>query len=163
MNITYTLTLNEYQEAVLQHYKSGKRPLFVAVYLGLATFIMLAGTDFSNTREVITNILIVFFAISFYLLFTRMISAYQAKRVYNKSTLLSEEVTLHVSGKGITQNKRASDKPLGWNHFTKRKENENFFLLYTNNHQFNVIPKRAMDTKQLEEFRAYLDKYMSNR
>ena len=163
MNISYKLTLNEYQEAVIQHYKAGKRPLFVAVYLGLATYVMLLGTDFSNTREVITNILIVFFAISFYLLFTRMISAYQAKRVYNKSALLSQEVTLHISGKGITENKTASDKPLGWDFFTKRKESEKFFLLYTSNHQFNAIPKRAMNKKQLEEFRAYLDKYMSNR
>jgi hypothetical protein len=163
MNITYKLTLNEYQEAVMYHYKKGKKPLLVAVYIGLATFIMLMGTDFSNVREVITNILMVFFAISFYLLFTRMISAYQAKRVYNKSSLLCEEVTLHISGKGITQNKKTSDNPLGWDYFTKRKENENFFLLYTNNHQFNVIPKRAMNEKQLEEFRTYLDKYMSNR
>jgi len=61
MNITYTLTQNEYQESVYYHYKAGKRPLIISVFLGLATFFILVGTDFSNTREVITNILAVFF------------------------------------------------------------------------------------------------------
>ena len=72
MLITYTLTQNEYQEAVYYHYKSGKRPLIISVFLGLATFFILVGTDFANTREVITNILTVFFAISAYLLFVRI-------------------------------------------------------------------------------------------
>ena len=80
MNITYKLTLNEYQEAANYHYKSGKRTLFIAIFLGFATFMLLVGTDFSNTREVITNILVTFFALSYYLLFTRMIRAYQAKK-----------------------------------------------------------------------------------
>jgi len=68
MNITYKLTLNEYQEAATFHYKSGKRPLLVAVFLGMATFMMIVGTDFSNTQEVINNILVTFFALSFYIL-----------------------------------------------------------------------------------------------
>lgn len=104
MNITYQLTLNEYQEAVNFHYKTGTRPLFVSLFLGLATFMLLVGTDFSNTHQVVNNILMVFFIIAFYLLFTRMLTAYQAKKVYNKSPLLSEEVTLHISAKGIKQN-----------------------------------------------------------
>ena len=60
MNITYQLTLNEYQEAVNFHYKNTKRPLFVSLFVGFATFMMLVGTDFSNTREVINNIFMVF-------------------------------------------------------------------------------------------------------
>lgn len=52
MNITYTLTLNEYQEAVNHHYKSGKRPLFVSLFLGMATFVMLVGTDFNPNYAV---------------------------------------------------------------------------------------------------------------
>ena len=160
MNITYKLTLNEYQEAVIHHYKTGKRPIFVAVYLGLATFIMLVGTDFSNVREVISNILMVFFAISFYLLFTRMISAYQAKRVYNKSPLLSHEVTLHISGKGIQQDKKSNEKSLAWEVFTKWKKSEKYYLIYTNNYQFNVIPQRIMNEKQIQELDGYLEKYL---
>ena len=160
MNITYKLTLNEYQEAATFHYKSGKRPLLVAVFLGMATFMMIAGTDFSNTREVINNILITFFALSFYILFTRMITAYQAKKIYQKSPLLSNEVTLHISGKGINLNEQGNSKILPWDTFKKWKENEKYILLYTNNYQFNVIPKRAMDEKQKEELEGYLTKYL---
>ncbi len=160
MNITYKLTLNEYQEAGIYHYKTGKRPLFVAVYIGFATFMILLGTNFSNTREVITNILIVFFAISFYLLFTRMITAYQAKKVYNKSPLLSNEVTLYISGKGIKQDKKNSDKILPWDVFTKWGKNEKYYLIYTSPYQFNVIPRRVLNEKQTKEIDAYLAKYL---
>ena len=160
MNVNYKLTLNEYQEAVNFHYKTGKRPLLIAVYIGFATFAMLVGTDFSNNREVMMNIFMVFFGISFYLLFTRIITAYQAKKIYNKSTLLSEEVTLHISGKGIKQNKKDNAKTLGWDLFSKWKENEKYVLMYTTSHQFNVIPKRAMNDKHIEELKSYLDKYL---
>jgi len=160
MNITYKLTLNEYQEAAILHYKRGKRPILVAVFLGMATFMMLIGTDFSNTREVIYNILMTFFALSFYILFTRMITAYQAKKVYNKSPILSKEVLLHISGKGINLDKNNDSNILPWDTFTKWKKNEKYYLLYTKLHQFNVIPVRAMDEKQNEELDAYLEKYL---
>lgn len=160
MNITYQLTLNEYQEAAAFHYKSGKRPLLVALFLGMATFMMIAGTDFNNTKEVIYNILMTFFALSFYILFTRMITAYQAKKIYQKSPLLSNEVTLHVSGKGINLNKQRDTKTLPWNTFRKWKENEKYILLYTNNYQFNVIPKRALNQKEEKELKDFLTKYL---
>jgi len=160
MHIDYKLTLNEYQEAANFHYKSGKRPLFIAVFVGMATFMMLAGTDFSNTHQVINNILITFFALAFYLLFTRMVTAYQAKKVYNKSPILSQEVSLRISGKGIRHDKQANGNTIPWNHFSKWKKNDKYYLLYTNPHQFNVIPVRAMNEAQRKELDAYLEKYL---
>lgn len=157
MTITYKLTLNEYQEAVNFHYKSGKRPLLIAVFLGFATFMMLVGTDFSNTREVINNIIITFFALSFYILFTRMITAYQAKKLYNKSPLLNEEITLRISGKGIKKN---NSETISWKNFRKWKKNEKHYLLYTNHYQFNVIPKRVLEEKHQKELEWYLNKYI---
>ncbi len=160
MNITYTLTQNEYQESVYYHYKSGKRPLIISVFLGLATFLILVGTDFSNTREVITNILTVFFAISFYLLFVRMLTSYQSKKVYEKSPILSDEVSLQISKKGIQYNKNTGTQLLRWDNFTKWKQNENAYLLYTNHYQFNVIPKRVMTQEQRKELENYLERYI---
>ena len=161
MNITYQLTLNEYQEAATFHYKTGKRPLLVAVFLGTATFMMLIGTDFSNTQQVINNILMTFFALAFYVLFTRMITAWQAKSIYKKSPILSKEATLHISGKGIQQDKKNSAKTLPWDLFTKWKQNEKYYLIYTNAHQFNVIPKRAINEAQQKELEDYLEKYIA--
>lgn len=161
MNINYQLTVNEYQEAVYFHYKTGARPKLIALYVGLATFMILVGTDFSNTREVINNILMTFFAISFYLLFTRIITAYLAKKTYKKSPILSHEVTLHISGKGINQDKKSNTKILPWEQFLKWKENEKYYLIYTNAHQFNVIPKRVMNEMQRKEMNTYLEKYIT--
>ena len=151
MNITYHLTLNEYQEAANFHYKTGKRPLLLAVFMGMATFMMLVGTDFSNIRSVIQNILMTFFALSFYILFNRMIIAYRAKKIYNKIPILSNEITLHISGKGINLDKIKQSEIFPWSTFTKWKKNEKYYLIYTNIHQYNVIPLRAMNEKQKEE------------
>ena len=160
MNITYQLTLNEYQEAATFHYKTGKRPLLVALFLGTATFMMLMGTDFSNTQQVINNILMTFFILAFYILFTRMITAWQAKNIYKKSPILSKEVTLHISGKGIQQDKKNNSQTLAWKLFVKWKQNEKYYLIYTNSHQFNVIPKKVLNDTQKEKLESYLERYI---
>jgi len=160
MNIPYQLTLNEYQEAVNYHYKTGKRPIFVSLFIGLATFMILVGTDFSSTRDVMTKMFMVFFTISFYILFTRMITAYQAKKIYNKNPILSNEVILHISGKGIQLDKKSHSKTLPWNLFIKWKKNEKYYILYTSSHQFNIIPIRAMNETQIKELEDFLEKYL---
>lgn len=160
MNITYQLTQEEYQQAVNLHHKKGKRFILLAIYVMLATIIVIVGTDFSNTREIITNMITAFFSISFYMLFVRMLSAYQAKSVYQKSATLPYEITLHISGKGIKLDKNSNKASIPWNAFSKWKNDEDFYLLYTNPRRFNVIPIRAMSEAQKKEFDAYLEKYI---
>jgi hypothetical protein len=133
----------------------------LALYAILATIIVIVGTDFSNTREIITNSIAAFFSISFYMLFVRMLSAYQAKSVYQKSTTLPHEITLHISGKGIKLDKNSNNASIPWSAFSQWKNDERFYLLYTNPRRFNVIPIRAMSTVQKKELDVYLKKYIS--
>jgi len=160
MNITYKLTLDEYQQAVNLHHKKGNRVLMLAIYVVLAIIIVVVGTDFSNTREIITNVITVFFSIAFYMLFVRILSAYQAKSIYQKSATLSHEVTLHISGKGIKLDKNTNDISLPWRAFSKWKKDASFYLLYTSPRQFNVIPAHALNKAQKKEFDSYLTKYI---
>lgn len=132
----------------------------LAIYVILATIIVVVGTDFSNTREIATNIIAAFFSISFYMLFVRMLSTYQAKSVYQKSTTLPYEVTLHISGKGINLDKSSNNISIPWKAFSKCKNDAHFYLLYTNPRRFNVIPTRVMSEAQKKEFNAYLEKYI---
>ena len=145
MNITYKLTQEEYIQAVNLHHKKGARLLRLAIYIALAAIIVIFGTDFSNTREIITNIIAAFFSISFYILFVRMLSLYQAKSVYKKSTTLPYENTLHISGKGIRLDKNHKELSIPWSAFTHLKSDEAFYLLYTNPRRFNFIPARAFN------------------
>ena len=161
MNITYKLTQDEYLQAVNLHHKKGKRVLMLTIYVILATLIVIVGTDFSNTREIITNMIAAFFSISFYILFVRMLTAYQAKSVYQKSTTLPSEVTLHISGKGIKLDKNRNNASIPWSAFSQWKKDERYYLLYTNPRQFNVIPSRAMNEVQKKELDSYLKKYIS--
>ena len=160
MNITYQLTHDEYLQAVNLHHKKGRRAVTLAIYIMLATMIVIIGTDFSNTREIITNIIAAIFSISFYLLFVRILTVYQAKSVYQKSATLAHEITLHISGKGIKLDKNSNDISIPWSAFYKCKNDEQFYILYTNPRRFNVIPTRALSEKQKEEFDAYLKKYI---
>jgi len=160
MIITYQLTENEYQQAVTLHHKKGQRVIMLAIYVVLAIIIVLAGTDFSNAREVITNILAVFFSISFYMLFVRILSSYQAKSIYKKSATLSQETTLRISGKGIQLNRKANDATIPWSAFSKWKKDAHFYLLYTTPRQFNVIPAAAMNESERKELETYLEKYI---
>lgn len=161
MNITYQLTQDEYLQAVNLHHKTGKRVFMLALYAMLATIIVIVGTDFSNTHEIITNIIAAFFSISFYMLFVRMLSAYQAKSVYQKSSTLPYKITLHISGKGIKLDKNSNNASIPWSAFSQWKNNERFYLLYTNPRRFNVIPVRAMSAVQKKELDEYLKKYIS--
>lgn len=160
MNITYQLTGNEYQEAVAFHHKKGRRSLMVSIYAGLATFFILVGTDFSNSREVIMNIFVAFFSISFYILFVRILTDIKAKKIYDKSPILSKEITLHVSGKGIKQDKKTASELLPWSLFTQWKESGKFYLLYAGKHHFNVIPKRVLNEREQEELEAHFRKHL---
>lgn len=160
MNITYQLTQDEYQQAVNLHLKNRKRALLLTIYIIFAAVIVMVGTDFSNTREIITNILVAFFSISFYILFVRLLSAYQAKSIYQKSTILPYETTLHISGKGIRLDKNTQNASMPWSAFNNYKSDKNVYLLYTNPRRFNVIPTRAMSEIEKKEFDGYLEKYL---
>jgi hypothetical protein len=160
MNITYTLTENEYIQAVNLHHKKGNRRIMLAIYIVLATIIVAVGTDFSNTREIVSNIIAAFFSISFYMLFVRMLSVHQAKRIYQKSATLPYETTLHISGKGIRLNKSNNIPSIPWSAFSKWKNDKDFYLLYTNPRRFNVIPTRVMSETEKKELDSYLEKYI---
>lgn len=160
MNITYQLSQEEYLQAVNLHHKKNNRGVKLAIYIALATGIVLIGTDFSNTHEIITNILVALFSISFYMLFVRMLSAYQAKNIYTKSTTLPYETTLRISGKGIRLDKKGNEKTILWSAFSKWKKDETFYLLYTSPRQFNVIPTRVISTIHSSELDEYLKKYI---
>jgi hypothetical protein len=160
MNITYRLTQDAYQQAVNLHHKRGQRVVFLAVYGMLAAIIVAAGTDFANTREIITNTLAAFFSIAFYMLFVRILSAYQAKSVYQKSAVLPYETTLHISGKGIRLHKNTNTPSIPWSQFSKWKKDEHFYLIYTGPRQFNIIPTDVMSEAQKKELDGYLEKYI---
>ena len=160
MNITYQLSQEEYLQAVNLHHKKSHRVVKLMIYIALATVIVVVGTDFTNTRDIIANSLAAFFSISFYMLFVRMLSAYQAKNIYTKSSTLPYEITLRISGKGIRIDNKGNEKTIPWSTFSKFKKDEAFYLLYTSPRQFNVIPTRVMSTIQINELDGYLEKHM---
>lgn len=158
MKITYQLSQEEYLHGVELHQKTGFKYVMMTIYASLSLLFVLVFTDFSDTYTVIRNIIILFFSISFYILFTKMIGTYQNKKLYEKSTTLKNKVILRVSGRGIKIDNQ--ERSISWDSFSKYKENEAFYILYLNMRNFKIIPKRVMSKLEKEEFFNYLDKYL---
>ena len=106
MTITYKLEPNEYISATHFHHNGTKRNILLVLYIGIAFLFLAMSTDFNNTHKVINNVLIAFFSIAFYILFVKMTTTQISIRRYNNSKKLKEEVTLHISGKGIQDYKK---------------------------------------------------------
>lgn len=160
MNITYTISQNEYHKAISLHQRNRHRWM-LGMYILLAVIIVAMGTDFTNSRETITHALAVFFSVSFYMLFVRIMGAYQANRTYSKSTILQNEMTVRISGKGIQWNKENNLKTVPWSVFSAFKQNKEFMIIYTNPRHFNVISLKEMSPKEKDELLEYMNKYLS--
>jgi hypothetical protein len=158
MKITYQLSQEEYLQGVELHRKTGFKYVMITIYASLSLLFVLVFTDFSDTYTVIRNIIILFFSISFYVLFTKVIGTYQSKKIYEKSTTLNKEITLRISGKGIKVDNQ--ERSISWDSFSKWKENEAFYIMYLNMRNFKIIPKRAMNKLEKKEFSNFLAKYL---
>lgn len=158
MKIEYTLSLEEYLEAIKLHQKRGFRSIMMAIYIMVAVIIIVISTDYSDGRAIFRNYGALFFAISFYILLTKMISTYQSKKLYQKSETLSKETRLRVSAKGIRV--ANNEKPIPWDTFSKYKEDDKYFILYTSIVNFKIIPKAVMNKNELNEFKEALEKHI---
>ena len=161
MKITYQLKKDEYLEGIELHHKMGYRKLILFVFIAFTTTIVLIITDYSDGREIFRNFGALFFAISFYILLTKMIRTYQHKKFYDKSNTLSNEVTLRVTGKGIRIDEQ--EKPISWDKFTKYKKDTKYFILYTSLTNFKIIPTSSMSLLELKEFSTLIEKYIGMR
>ena len=158
MKVSYQLSEEEYLEGVALHQKRGVKFFLIGIYGSLSLLFVLVFTDFSDTYTIIRNVIILFFSIAFYLLFTNVVGNYQNKKVYQNSTTLKNRVTLRVSGKGIKIDNQ--EKSIAWSTFSKWKQNEKFYILYANMRNFKIIPKRAMGALELKEFSSFMEKYI---
>ena len=159
MRLTYTLREDEYLEGIALHQKTGLRNIMIVIYAFLTLFFVLSFTDFSDTYTVIRNLIILFFSISFYIVFTNIISRYQNKKDYNELSALHDSVTLRISAKGIKINEQS--QLLSWDKFSKYKENDKFFILYLNMRNFKIVPKNIISLSDKKLLDTYLKKYLS--
>ena len=158
MKIEYKLSQEEYLEGVSLHHAMGYRKLMMFIYIAFAVTVVVITTDYSDGRGIFRNFGALFFAITFYLLLTKMIGNYQSKKLYERSDTLSAEITLRVTAKGIRVGE--NEKAIPWKTFTKYKDNEKYFLLYTSLNNFKIVPKNVMNKLALEEFSETLKKHV---
>ena len=158
MRVTYQLSEEEYLQGVALHQKRGVKFFLIGIYGSLSLLFVLVFTDFTDTYTIIRNVIILFFSIAFYVLFTNVISAYQNRKLYQNSKTLNKKVTLRISGKGIKIDNQ--EKSITWSTFSKWKQDEKFYILYANMRNFKIIPKSAMSELEIKELHEFLQKYI---
>lgn len=160
MKITYKLEPTEYVSASHFHHNDIKRHILLTLYIGITIMVVALSTDFSNMHKVLNNTFIAFFSVAFYILFVKMTTTQMSLRRYKKSKKIQEEVTLHISGKGIRAS--VNEKSIPWSSFNKYKINEDFYLIYSINGNYNVIPRRVLSQQDTEDLNTYLIKYLGD-
>lgn len=161
MKIKYTLTQEEYLEAIVLHQKMGFRKLMIAIYVMVAVMVVIMSTDYSDTRAIFRNFGALFFAIAFYLLLSKMLGTYQSKKLFERSETLSKETILRVSAKGIRVGN--NEKPITWDTFSKYKEDDKYIILYTGINSFKIIPKSVMNPIDLKAFIDLIEEHIGMR
>lgn len=78
------------------------------------------------------------------------------RRDFRKRPNFGHAQTLRADGDGLQYASDLGQSEVKWNAFAKFRETPNLFMLYSGARMFQVVPKRAFEGTQLEEFRTVI-------
>ncbi|TFB22898.1 YcxB family protein [Filobacillus milosensis] len=155
LNITGTISLEDYQIHNKHHKKKLVLGYFLFVMITFAIVLLATGTVTGSLPIVVIIALILGSVIggisTFMLLIT---NRFVAKREYKSDQLIQEEMTLSIGPKGIEQKIRNSKTLFEWKHFIKFKEHPQLFQLYVSKNKALIIPKHFFETdEEIKQFK----------
>lgn len=80
-----------------------------------------------------------------------------AKRHFRQSVSLHEPFLTVFDQDGIRFDSERASARFAWHEFHQWHENSGYFMLYQSVQMYNVIPKRALDDRQIDTVRSYLE------
>ncbi|HEX6892936.1 MAG TPA: YcxB family protein [Chryseolinea sp.] len=138
------VTLSDYRK--LMYLNTYTHPIFLFVHL---IGIMFIAFYFMSDGD----IWIPLFAVLF-LSYLPIAVSRNAKKVYNSTKTLHEQITYTFTPESIEAKGETSDFTIKWQSMHKVKETKNWFLLYTNVQSALVVPKKSFHSDaEIEKFR----------
>jgi hypothetical protein len=156
MHITYTLTQNEFTEALKLHHKSKNLLVWTVVGTFLAIYFFLS-TDFDSSSSILIQGISVLVAFGLYILLRKLLHTYVHKKHYQDTKRLSCEVTVDITEAGLHIKDLDHDTLVDWDDVSRWGHDEDFTMVYTSINAFHIIPTRAMSETQRETLHNYLE------
>ena len=160
MKFTYKLTQEAFLKAQKLHHQKRNYLLPLIMISTLLAIYFVLSTDFANIKSIMIQLLtvLVMFGLFFYL--QNLLTQYLDKKLYEKNPNLSEETTIELSKNAIDIHTKSAKKNIPWDTLSKWVKNEDFYLLYTNVNEFNIIPTHALQEEGTQILQNYLNKHV---
>ena len=91
------------------------------------------------------------------------IPRFQVRKALKESPSVRGEIAIILNDKGTSAKFATGESHLDWKNYTKFKETESVFLLFSSPYRFTTLPKRVMSADQIHELRSLLRTRISTR
>jgi hypothetical protein len=157
MRIQFQLNAKDYVEANRAHLRTSRGFLILRIFgVGLLTLTLVLFAV-RPTRDTFMNVApaVVFsgllISVSFWV-------PLQARRQFTKNPQLGRTSEWNIEEDRIRITTAVSDATVNWELFHRATETKNSFVLYQQSNLINIVPKRAFNTDELDQFRELLNR-----
>ena len=166
MEVTYELTQKDFYDSFIAHRnrsalsKWSHRALlgFAYLFVGIGMIGLVA-----RSKAVLANFAPLSVLALVWIGLLWGIPWWAAKRQYIKQPSAKGSRTMVADDAGIRWTWNGGSAEMEWRNFARWREAETEFLLYSSFNIFNPVPKRALTSEQLSEFRNLLQQKLPSR
>jgi hypothetical protein len=150
MEIQYQCGLQDYLEAQYAHYRRSAAFYVVAAcilgFVGILGAYQLLTEGYPQGSPLLAIVVL-------WALLRFVFRPLCFRRDFRKHPNFAIPQTLRVEENGVSHRSDLGQSETKWNAFTKFRETPNLFMIYSGARLFHVVPKRAFERSQLEDFR----------
>ncbi len=159
MKITYHITREDFIDAQKLHRSKSPGALGRGIVVigkilaGASVVLLIALAAVNKDRRLWANLAPLVILLALWLLAMLVWVPFNWRRCYAKDRRLQDEFTTEISEEGVHMESPSFDANLKWGLFLRFLESDRVFLLYQTNRMFNLLPKSAFASTDIEEFR----------
>ena len=127
----------------------------IFIFLGFSTLLLLA--TINNSGNTLRTNLPILFLLLVVVLFTPILTHFQAKKLYESNKIFQETLEYHITNDSIQIKGISVNSTLKWSHFFKLKETKGFFMFFHGENVATLIEKQMFNSENLKEFYEFIN------
>ena len=157
VEIRYECTPDDYADGQIAH---SKATVIYYAFLGLGALALMIGVTMLPKAGLSVALLEFVFAAAF-LLWPLAFLRVWARRDFKKHPHMAGPKVMRVGEQGLTMESAHGTSEVNWSLFTRFRETSRLLLLYCGARSFMIIPKRALASTELNQFRELVHRKIS--
>jgi hypothetical protein len=158
MILNFQFTLGDYRNAFRAHYRKGASAFtrwMLIVVLGIGVLFLLLSVLFVITGQRALNVVLPPFLLGAFWTWIGMGKTYQlsARNQFAKNPVLREPRRVEFNDDGVKTDAGIASSQVSWKAFLRYVETADTFLIYTSPACFVIVPKRVLQSEQVNELR----------